>query len=684
MTLNHSDFSRDGEGESSALYLQKKPLKKNESLRLSKGAHLGIRSGEIAGTVMDITDNKRTETEPENLKKSLASRYAKALIESSSGFISIFTLEGQCIFINQAGQELIGLEGIEEFQAISLSEYMMPQDLNKLREKIIPIVREKGHWEGELSFLHLNTKQPIPIYSNIFTIKEENTDQAMALAIVSHDISERKRVEEELRQSEARFRELAQREALLNQLSSQIRRSLDLNTILQTAVYEIRELLQVDRCLFLWYRPDAKYPIWEVIQEARTSVFPSLIGHRICVTKLAPLTARVFNKQITRVDNARSLTDPTEQRFFFSMGYTALLEIPIYTQSGEIGVVSCGHSSGSRPWRNSEVELLQAVADQIAIAIDQAELYKQSSIAAITAQEQATKLENTLEELQQAQTQLVQSEKMSSLGQLVGGIAHEINNPISFIYGNLTYVNEYAENLLNLVKLYQECYPNSTPKIQASEEEIELDFIQEDLPKILDSMKMGVDRIREIVLSLRNFSRLDEAEMKWVDVHEGIDNTLLILSHRLKAKQPNLPDIQVVKDYKNLPKIQCYPGQLNQVFMNILTNAIEAIEDYNKERTLEEIKKHPSTIWIATDVIDRKDVIILIGDNGAGMTAEVSSRLFDPFFTTKPVGAGTGLGMSISYKIIVEQHRGQLQCISAPGQGAVFLIQIPIQQEKSM
>jgi signal transduction histidine kinase len=273
---------------------------------------------------------------------------------------------------------------------------------------------------------------------------------------------------------------------------------------------------------------------------------------------------------------------------------------------------------------------------------------------------------------------------MSSLGQLVAGIAHEINNPISFIYGNLTYVNEYAENLLNLVKLYQECYPNSSPKIQTSEKEIELDFIQEDLPKILSSMKIGVDRIREIVLSLRNFSRLDEAEMKWVDVHEGIDNTLLILSHRLKAKPSKLPDIQVVKDYSNLPKVQCYPGQLNQVFMNILTNAIESIDDYNKQRKFEDIKKYPSTIWICTDVVEMKDVMILIGDNGAGMTPEVNRRLFDPFFTTKPVGSGTGLGMSISYKIIVEQHGGQLQCISAPGQGAVFLIQIPIQQKRSM
>jgi signal transduction histidine kinase len=210
-------------------------------------------------------------------------------------------------------------------------------------------------------------------------------------------------------------------------------------------------------------------------------------------------------------------------------------------------------------------------------------------------------------------------------------------------------------------------------------EEIDLDFIREDLPKILSSMKIGADRIREIVLSLRNFSRLDEAEMKEVDIHEGLNNTLLILAHRLKAKQPEHPSIQVVRDYGNLPPVHCYAGQLNQVFMNILTNAIEAIEDYNKTRSPEELKKKPNTIWICTDVVDNNHVIILLGDNGPGMTEEVRNKLFDPFFTTKPVGSGTGLGMSISYQIVVEKHKGQLECISAPDQGTTFLIQIPIQ-----
>jgi PAS domain S-box-containing protein len=518
-------------------------------------------------------------------------------------------------------------------------------------------------------------------------VLRDEAGKIVGMAGTAIDMTESKRIEEELRQSEARFRELARREALLNQLASQIRRSLDLNTILETAVQEIRNLLQIDRCMFLWYRPEAATPLWEVVQESKTSAFRSIIGHRMHDTQLGPLTARVLDKQITRVDNARALTDRVEQRFFFSLGYTALLALPIHTTSGEIGVVTCGHSSGPRPWRDSEVELLQAVADQLAIAIDQAELYKRSHIAAQAAQEQATKLEQALRELQQAQAQLVQSEKMSSLGQLVAGITHEINNPINFIYGNLTHFNQYAEDLLNLVQLYQQYYPYPVETIEASAAEIDLDFIKEDLPKVLCSMKSGVDRISQIILSLRNFSRLDEAEMKWVDIHEGLDNTLLILSHRLKAplygKEGEYPGIQVIKDYGNLPNVQCYPGQLNQVFMNILTNAIESIDEYYKKQSLEQNRNPRGTILICTEVLKSNQLVILISDNGPGMTPEVNRRLFDPFFTTKPVGSGTGLGLSISYQIVVEKHGGQLQCISAPGQGAAFLIQIPIEQQTS-
>ena len=301
---------------------------------------------------------------------------------------------------------------------------------------------------------------------------------------------------------------------------------------------------------------------------------------------------------------------------------------------------------------------------------------------------ETAKSAQALEALQQTQAQLIQTEKMSSLGQLVAGVAHEINNPINFIYGNLPHATDYAQDLMGLVKLYEATYTAPDPAIANYQRSIDLDFLMEDLPKMLESMSIGADRIREIVLSLRNFSRLDEAEMKRVNVHEGIDSTLLILQSRLKNTAGQV-GIEVVKDYGELPLVECYVGQLNQVFMNILSNAIDALEQYNQQRSPDEISANPSIITIHTEPIPQensvpKAVLISIRDNGSGIPAANRSRLFDPFFTTKPIGKGTGLGLSISYQIVVEKHRGMLKCISEPGKGAEFRIEIPVLQENTL
>lgn len=290
---------------------------------------------------------------------------------------------------------------------------------------------------------------------------------------------------------------------------------------------------------------------------------------------------------------------------------------------------------------------------------------------------QTQQLEQALSELKQAQSNLIHSEKMSSLGQLVAGIAHEINNPINFIYGNITHTRQYANSLLELVNLYQEQYPNPLPILQEKIYSVDLDFISSDLPKILTSMKNGAERIFGIVKSLRIFSRHDEAEMKVADIHEGIDSTLMILQSRLNAK-PGLESIQVIKEYGNLPKIECYPGQLNQVFMNIIANAIDALEDNSHSESIAANEANPRIIKISTKLLDSEVVEIRISNNGPEITESAMKQLFNPFFTTKPVGKGMGLGLSIGYQIITVRHQGELQCISAPGKGAEFIITIPI------
>lgn len=291
----------------------------------------------------------------------------------------------------------------------------------------------------------------------------------------------------------------------------------------------------------------------------------------------------------------------------------------------------------------------------------------------VTQRSQAqAQLQETLNELQQAQTQLIQSEKMSSLGQLVAGVAHEINNPVNFIYGNLSHAHAYTQDLLKLIQIYQQYYPKSVPEVEIELEAIDLNFLTQDLPKVLKSMQLGADRIREIVLSLRVFSRLDEAEMKEVDIHEGIDSTLMILGHRLKNQ--SCRDIQIIKKSDNLPLIECYAGQLNQVFMNIITNAIDAIDDAIKHQ-----KIFTPCITINTELIDNQ-VAIRIADNGLGIPELVKQRIFDPFFTTKAIGIGTGMGLAISYQIVKHRHHGSLSCVSHPGEGTEFIIVIPLKQ----
>ena len=331
----------------------------------------------------------------------------------------------------------------------------------------------------------------------------------------------------------------------------------------------------------------------------------------------------------------------------------------------------------------------------------------------IRVEARTSELSKALKDLQQAQTQLVQTEKMSSLGQLVAGVAHEINNPVNFIAGNLGHAIDYANTLLQLISLYHHVYPLPPQEIITTLEDGEIDFLIEDFPKMLSSMKVGTDRIQKIVLSLRNFSRMDESDYKPVDIHTGIDSTLMILQSRLKANYER-PEIKVVKEYGDIPLVECYAGQLNQVFMNILANAIDALEDsfhylsdvsgetpFQPEKTLElSVHKGVSSskksnsfsskivsnsltpamlqIKIRTELRSQNQLRISIMDNGLGMPEEIRQKIFNPFFTTKSVGKGTGMGLSISYQIITGKHQGEIKCVSTPHQGTTFIIDLPL------
>lgn len=482
-----------------------------------------------------------------------------------------------------------------------------------------------------------------------------------------------------------------ERERLISHIARRIQGKFDLQEILNLVVKEVRRILQCDRVIF--YRFNANFsgtPIAESVGSGWTKALDSNITDNCFSPEMVKLYRKGRVRAIENINNA-GLTE-CHINFLEQFEIKANFVIPVVEDRKLWGLLIAHQCRGTRHWQKWEMEFCEELSVQVAIAIRQATLFtklekelqerKQAEaflqVSEAQLKEKAQSLERTLMDLKQTQSQLIQAEKMSGLGQLVAGIAHEINNPIAFIRGNIKHAEEYAQSLLELVSLYQQYYPKPSCEISDKIEEIDCDFITEDFPQLLDSMQTGVKRIQDIVLSLRNFSRLDESDRKPVNLQEGLENALSIVGHRLQGKQGT---IKIEKKWGNLPKIDCYAALLNQVFLNLLNNAIDALQDKQKtyqQKTLSE--DFTPKIEIATEFIEKMQgndlAIVRIRDNGPGIPQEIQERIFDPFFTTKPIGQGTGMGLSTAYQIVVQQHSGRLYFNSQLGEQTEFIIEI--------
>ena len=469
--------------------------------------------------------------------------------------------------------------------------------------------------------------------------------------------------------------------------SQSLLREIHLDKLVSALMQAALKNAGADRGILLLQQPEG----WQ--EEARCSLGEN---SNVCSTQPSDALARpttVIN-QVKRNQQPIIVNDFSDNLQFARDPYLlqgqpkSFLCIPILNQCKLIGILYLENHLATGAFTSDRLELLELLSAQAAISIEKARLYHRLEEYSHTLEAQVENrtqalhyknrhLQTTLEQLQRTQLQLIQSEKMSSLGQMVAGIAHEINNPISFISGNIVYSRDHFYTLLELVELYQQELSHPSKTLQEKLEASDLDFLKGDMEEILSSMQLGSDRISHIILGLRNFSRLNESKIKQVDIHEGLDNTLMILQHRFRDRD-NRTTIEVIKDYAKLPKINCYASQLNQVFLNIITNAIDALEALNKALDSQEHTTR-GRIRISTEIVDLHKIKIRIADNGPGISDSIRQHIFDPFFTTKPVGQGTGLGLSTSYQIITEQHGGQLYCFSEAGKGSEFVIEIPLE-----
>ncbi len=689
----------------------------------------------------DITESKQVQKILANYNRILETQVAERtaelerskhfierIAEASPNLLYIYDLiEQRNVYVNSAIVTLLGYtpKQIQDMGEALLPTLMHPDDFLQVPPRLQQLFTLSEGEILEFEYRLIDAEQKWRTFCVRETVFERTPDGRVKQLIgTAIDITDRKRVEEALHES-------LEGERAIARAIQRMRQTLDIETIFSATTSELRHVIHCDRVGIYRFNPD-----WsgEFVCESVGSEWISLVHEHNNHFTLKQKTLDNKNCVINSFDSevkydsifgtSSFLVEDTylqqTQGGAYSRGrshvavadiyqadfnscYINLLEqfqarayiiVPISCGNKLWGLLAAYQNSGSRLWKTTEINVVLQIANQLGVALQQAELLNQTQKQSEALRKSGTRfrqkaqeLEQTLAELKRTQVQLIHAEKMSSLGQMIAGIAHEINNPVGFIYSNLGYARQYFQDLLSLIELYQQTYPNATPKIQELTSEIDLFFLLEDWQKLINSMQVGAERITEIVCSLRNFSRLDENELKSVDIHEGIDNTLLILQHRLKA-EGSRSEINVMKHYDQLPKVTCYASQLNQVFMNLLSNAIDALELQPPPRVITIRTCMGSGEWgVASDYEQpttnnqqptTDSVIIQISDNGSGMNEEIIHKIFDPFFTTKPVGSGTGLGLSICYQIVVEKHQGQIRCTSTPGQGTEFIVQIPL------
>lgn len=572
-------------------------------------------SAGVTGIALDITERYKVK---EALQQS--EQKFRSIVENANDIIYQLTPDGIFSYVSPNWVDILGHE-VQEVEGKVFTLFVHPDDLpiclGTLRRAL-----EHGEKQSGIEYRVKHKNGTWRWHTSNLSVLRDANGSILSVVGIGRDISDRKQAEEALRESEERFRNLVES-------THDLIWEIDENAVYTYVSPQIKDILG--------------YETEEVLGKTPFDFMPP--EEACCIIEI--MSNRVaFRLPITNLESTN----------LHKHGHIVILEtsgVPFFDKAGNF-----------KGYRGIDRDITKRKQTEEAI--------RQSK----------TQLEQALRQLQNTQAQLIQTEKMSSLGQLVAGVAHEINNPINFIYGNIKHARNYITDLFRLIALYQDVYPQTDLEIEAEIETIDLNFLIEDFPKLLDSMEVGAERIRGIVRSLRTFSRLDESAAKDADLCQGIDSTLILLQSRL---QPPLSSqtIQVVKEYSNLPLVKCYPGELNQVFMNLLNNAIDALEKRNLSKNFDTIKANPSIIRIRTEMNSHPNsmpwVVIRIADNGLGMSEEVRSRAFDPFFTTKSVGEGTGLGLAISYQIVVELHKGRLYCISSPGEGAEFVIEIPIQ-----